>query len=305
MKTGRAGISDWISAFRLRTLPLALSSILAGAASSGSASGEKLPVLFLAMLTTILLQILSNLSNDYGDSVHGADNEHRKGPLRAVQSGRIRAHSMKIAIGLFAVLALTSGVWLLSEAIGAINAEFMVFLAAGILAIIAAIRYTAGPKPYGYRGYGDLSVFLFFGITGVCGSAYLFSGGWNNAALFPAAAIGLLSAAVLNLNNMRDRENDRASHKITLAVRLGRQRSKVYHMALVLAAWIALGIFLALQGCKSGHALLAVPLIVQMMHLRRVFTLDSDTAFDKELPKVALTTFLIALILILVDIFAT
>lgn len=267
-------------------------------------SAENYTVLLLAMLTTVLLQVLSNLSNDYGDSVHGADNAGRTGPQRAVQSGRISPGAMKTAMAIFAGLSLLSGVWLLVEAFGELNLEFILFLIAGILAIFAAIRYTAGPKPYGYKGFGDLSVFLFFGITGVCGSAFLIGGTWQNGALLPAAGIGLLSAAVLNLNNMRDRENDKASNKITLAVRLGKSKSKVYHFALVIAAWIALPAFVWQYGFKSGHYFLAIPLAIHAFHLRRVFRVHAEAELDQELPKVALSTFLISLILFLVDAFS-
>jgi 1,4-dihydroxy-2-naphthoate octaprenyltransferase len=303
VSSGNPTLSDWLSAFRLRTLPLALSSILAGAAAAGMGSSENYSLLALAMLTTILLQILSNISNDYGDSIHGADNNGRIGPVRAVQSGRIRPQAMKSAMVIFALLALLSGICLLIKAFGGVNLNFLLFLGAGILAIISAIRYTAGPKPYGYRGFGDLSVFLFFGIIGVCGTAFLLSGEWKIQSLLPAAGIGLLSASVLHINNMRDRENDKASNKITLAVRLGAKQSKMYHICLVLSAWMTLIAFLSLHGFGTGHLFLVIPLLVQLGNLSRVWNAHKDASLDKELPKMALSTFSISLTLFLVDVF--
>lgn len=244
----RKKINAWVMAARLRTLPLACSSILLGsglAASRGSFDGA---IMRLALLTAILLQILSNLANDYGDAVSGADNGDRIGPQRAVVSGLITRGEMIRAMALVALGSVASGLGLLITAFGHNWLDVLLFVALGGFAIIAAITYTVGKTPYGYRGLGDISVFLFFGLLGVLGSFYLFTHrlGWE--LLLPAAACGLLATAVLNINNVRDIESDAASGKITLAVRLGRDKAIAYHWVLLGGAVLLTLIFLLIHG---------------------------------------------------------
>ncbi|ANQ48368.1 1,4-dihydroxy-2-naphthoate polyprenyltransferase [Flammeovirga sp. MY04] len=229
----------WIQAFRLRTLPLAISSILlanlmAYKVLQGFFSFE---IFWLTILTTVLLQILSNLANDYGDAVNGADHEGRKGPQRAVQSGEISKESMKRAIYIFSILSFVSGIGLLYKSISTLE-EFLYFIGLGVLAIIAAITYTAGKKPYGYAGLGDLSVLIFFGWVGVLGSYYLQVGELDVTLLFPATACGLLAVAVLNVNNIRDIESDIEAGKKSIPVRLGRKWAVMYHWLLLFSAII-------------------------------------------------------------------
>jgi 1,4-dihydroxy-2-naphthoate polyprenyltransferase len=181
-------IKAWIGAFRLRTLPLALSSIFMGAFLAAEKLQFKLPVFLLSALTTIFLQVLSNLANDYGDSVHGADHAARVGPARAVQSGKITAEAMKKGIYFFIVLALLSGLSLLWVAFQNNLTLFFSFLGVGILAIIAAITYTAGKKPYGYAGLGDISVLIFFGWVSVVGSYFLYAQSFYLALFLPATS---------------------------------------------------------------------------------------------------------------------
>lgn len=226
-------ISTWISAFRLRTLPLALSSVGMGgflAAAQGRFNGI---VFTLCCTTTILLQILSNLANDYGDTVNGADHGGRKGPARAVQSGAISIASMRSAIGLFVVLSLVSGVALLFAAFGMNYQLLVTFFSIGLLCIAAAILYTAGKKPYGYAGLGDLSVLIFFGGVGVTGSLFLFTHTLSAWSLLPALACGLFSVGVLNINNMRDIESDRLAGKYSIPVRIGKEKAGLYHWFLL------------------------------------------------------------------------
>lgn len=239
--------SVWLLAARLRTLPLACSSILLGsglAASRGAFDGT---IMGLSLLTAILLQILSNLANDYGDAVSGADNGERIGPQRAVVSGLITRHQMCLAMGLTALAAVVSGLALLACAFGEAWQQILTFILLGGAAIVAAITYTVGKTPYGYRGFGDISVFLFFGLLGVLGSYYLFTHTLQWDLLLPATACGLLATAVLNINNVRDIETDAASGKITLAVRLGRNRAIAYHWGLLGAALLATVAFLLTQ----------------------------------------------------------
>ncbi|WP_291785670.1 1,4-dihydroxy-2-naphthoate octaprenyltransferase, partial [Cecembia sp.] len=197
----------WMHAIRLRTLPLALSCIFMGSFLAAYTGHLRWEVLILAALTTVFLQILSNLANDYGDSVHGADSVERKGPIRAVQSGLISLKEMKRAMFILAGLSLLTGLVLLYVAVQ--NwVTFSLFLFLGLLAIWAAISYTSGKNPYGYVGLGDLSVFLFFGLLGVAGTYFLHSLSLSWSILWPAFSLGCFSTAVLNINNIRDIESD-------------------------------------------------------------------------------------------------
>ena len=232
-------MNHWITAFRLRTLPLALSSILMGSFLAYSKGIFRWDVCALALLTTLLLQILSNLANDYGDTQNGADNELRSGPIRAVQSGAITKSSMLIAIVVFGILSLISGLSLLCISLGGLNVKFLAFLALGIAAIAAAINYTAGKNPYGYLGLGDVSVFLFFGLVGVTGSTYLFTQTFEFSTLLPAYSCGVFAVAVLNLNNMRDIMADTLAGKHTIPVRIGYNQAKYYHFFLIFTGFVA------------------------------------------------------------------
>lgn len=286
----------WLGAFRLRTLPLAVSSIGLGsflAAFDGAFNGW---VFGLALATTIFLQILSNLANDYGDTVNGADNEGRIGPQRAVQSGAISKKAMKSALYVFALLALVSGSWLIIEGTRDLHIGYLItFFGLGIAAIIAAITYTVGKKPYGYMGLGDVFVFLFFGVTGVVGTFFLHTGIFEPLTLLPAAALGLLSAGVLNLNNMRDRENDAKSGKRTLVVILGHKKARFYHLFLIggaLACSVAYTI-LVFQSAWQLIFLVTLPLL--LLNIRTVITNRSPVELDPHLKKLALTTFLFSI----------
>lgn len=244
-------ISTWIQAMRLRTLPLAISGILMGTALAELSGYESDKfTTFLALLTAVLLQVLSNLANDYGDYVKGTDNDQRIGNMRALQSGQITPKAMLKAIVLFVVLCLITGIGLLLYAgDGKLNLSFILFFILGLAAIAAAIKYTVGKNAYGYSGLGDVFVFLFFGPVAVLGVYLLqhrFSVNWETDkwVLLPACSLGLLSAAVLNTNNIRDVTNDRASGKRTIVVQMGLQKARLYHWALVITAALCLGIFL-------------------------------------------------------------
>ena len=219
----------------------------------------------LCVLTTIFLQILSNLANDYGDSIHGADNINRKGPSRAVQSGAIRPEHMRAAIIVFTVLSFAAGIILLFVSFGWQWRAILVFLILGLLSIGAAVTYTVGRKPYGYMGLGDFSVLVFFGLVGVMGSYYLFTQDFSWPEMLPALSTGLLSVAVLNVNNIRDIESDRMAGKYSIPVRVGKGWAIVYH-------WTLLGcsvLFAVVYTVVEYHApwqflfLLAVPLFIR------------------------------------------
>ena len=228
-----SSFSHWWLAARPRTLPLACSSVLLGSGLAASAGQFRWSLFGLCLLTATLLQILSNLANDYGDAVSGADNADRVGPTRAVVSGLISARQMLVGMALTALAAVASGLTLLWQAFAADWAGILTFIGFGALALLAAVTYTVGRRPYGYLGLGDLSVFIFFGLLGVMGSNYLYTHQLSAALLLPAASCGLLATAVLNINNLRDRLTDAAAGKRTLVVRLGARRSRTYHWLLV------------------------------------------------------------------------
>ncbi|MGR5177846.1 1,4-dihydroxy-2-naphthoate polyprenyltransferase [Vibrio mediterranei] len=236
----------WLDAARPKTLPLALVSIVTGSALAFSTGKMSWSVALLALLTATLLQILSNLANDYGDAVKGTDNDNRLGPMRAIQSGEVSQTAMRKAIILNVVLTILAGLGLVLHALDSLQ-NILAFIGLGVLAIIAAIAYTVGNKPYGYVGLGDISVFIFFGLLGVSGTYFLHTGHIDSLLFLPAVGCGLLAVAVLNVNNMRDIENDSACGKRTVAVRLGERKAKMYHFTLLLCAVIAFALYLTLQ----------------------------------------------------------
>ncbi|CAK6712106.1 1,4-dihydroxy-2-naphthoate octaprenyltransferase [Vibrio harveyi] len=200
----------------------------------------------MAFVTATLLQILSNLANDYGDAVKGTDNDNRLGPQRAMQSGAVTADQMKKAIIFNIILTAIAGLTLVFYALSSFE-SIITFIGLGILAILAAIAYTMGSKPYGYVGLGDLSVFLFFGLLGVSGTYFLHTGHVDATLFLPALGCGLLAVAVLNINNMRDIENDSECGKRTMAVRLGQRKAKQYHFILLGGALLAFAAYLLIQ----------------------------------------------------------
>jgi 1,4-dihydroxy-2-naphthoate octaprenyltransferase len=287
----------WVGAARPRTLPLALSSSLMGSFAALQHGRFKWSVFGLALLTTLLLQILSNLANDYGDSVNGADNAERIGPARAVQSGAISAVNMKTAVSITSVLAFIAGLSLIAAGIGFSHwLPWLVFLFVGLMAIGAAILYTAGSNPYGYKGFGDLFVFLFFGITAVFGTYYLHTGSLNIDALLPAVTIGFLSTAVLNLNNMRDIEGDARSGKRTMVVLMGSSYAKIYHTVMVAGALIALLGWSAMHYSSMWQFVYLLTLPLFIYHLRVVTRNKVPAALDPQLKILAFSTFILVLL---------
>lgn len=287
----------------MRTLPLALSSIIVGSALAYLANvfvydgppKFRTSVLLLALLTAVLLQILSNLANDLGDHEHGTDNADRVGPQRAVQSGAITPAQMKRAMVICGLLAFVSGCALITAALG-LSVTTLIFLLIGLLAIGAAVKYTFGKNPYGYAGLGDISVFLFFGIVGVCGTFFLHARESNSATLLPAIAFGLLSVGVLNVNNMRDIHNDAASGKRTLVVRMGSRNAKLYQTALVLGGIGCLIAFTTLAYSHWTQWLFLIVLPGFVIHLSRVWSTTEPRALDPQLKVLAMGTFFTALL---------
>ncbi len=259
----------WLESLRPKTLPLGLIAIVTGSALAYWTGHFELPIALLAILTAGTLQILSNLANDYGDAVKGTDTEERLGPLRGMQKGVITPAQMKKALIINVMISCVSGIALIivackkpEDAIG--------FLVMGLLAIVAAITYTVGKRPYGYMGLGDISVLIFFGWLSVIGTYYLQANAFNIVTLLPATACGLLSVAVLNINNMRDLENDIQAGKNTLAVRLGASGSRIYHTCVIAIAIICLIVFtlVYMHRWTAWLFLLAVPML--LLHIKRV-----------------------------------
>ena len=224
----------WLEAFRLRTLPLALSSIGMGSFLAYKENAFSWKIFTLACLTTTLLQILSNLANDYGDSVHGADSKDRTGPARAVQQGHISPKSMKKAIYVFSILSFICGISLILISFGSDYRYLIGFLLLGLASIFAAITYTAGKKPYGYQGLGDISVLIFFGLVGVLGSCFLYTKSVNLTNILPSLSSGLFAVAVLNLNNIRDIKSDKIAGKNSIPVMIGREKAVFYHWTILI-----------------------------------------------------------------------
>ena len=290
-------VRAYITSFRLRTLPLCLSGVLLGSLLAASDGYFKTTTFVWAMLTTVALQILSNLANEVGDLTKGTDNEHRLGPIRSAQSGALSMREMVQAMIVFGVIAIITGSLLIYEAFrDLLNWKSIALFIAGGASIVAAVKYTVGKSAYGYRGLGDLFVFIFFGVVSVMGSYFAMSGVLPWICVLPAAAIGFLSSGVLNMNNIRDIENDSVCGKRTIPVILGIQGAKIYHFVITLLAVICLVLYSMLHSAGwTGYLfLLTLPLLV--MHLKSVYR-GEGRALDSQLKFLSITTLLIALLL--------
>ncbi len=288
----------WISVFRLRTLPLSLSGIII-AGSIAYYNGYFDVIIFsLAILVTLGLQILSNLANDYGDGVKGTDNRNRIGPERGIQSGKISPKEMFDAIKINIIVLIFLIFMLIFSAFGTHHfLSSIVFFILGFMAIYAALRYTIGETAYGYRGLGDLMVFLFFGIISVLGAYYLFAKSLEHVLIMPACIVGLLSTAVLNLNNMRDLKSDTESDKITVAVKLGLIKAKNYHAFLLIFALILGMLFSLLYYRSLMNLLFLVTFIPIVRHIVFVYKVREVKELDSQLKILALSTFVLSLTL--------
>jgi len=285
----------WIEAFRLRTLPLSLSCILLGNLLAISHGHLNVWVLILSITTTLFIQILSNLANDYGDGVKGTDDE-RIGPRRAVQSGLISTSEMRNGMIIFTVLTFISGVALTWTGTRNLSFDYLLFfIVLGIVAIVAAIKYTVGKSAYGYYGLGDLFVFVFFGIVGVGGSYFLQANTINWQILLPASSIGMLSVGVLNLNNMRDIVTDFKAGKHTLAVKMGLRNAKRYHGILLLGAVALALVYVELNPGSPWQWIFVVSILPIFINIRKVLRIHDPRSFDPLLKQLAIGTLLFSL----------
>lgn len=293
---------------RLRTLPLAVSGILMGSALAelNGVQAHKL-ITILALFTAVFLQILSNLANDYGDFAKGTDNENRVGNMRALQSGNITPQAMLRMIIFFVVLCLISGVSLLYVAAdGNLNFSFLLFFILGLVAIAAAIKYTVGKTAYGYSGLGDVFVFVFFGLVAVLGVYILhnhFTWYWpvDKWMVLPATAIGLLSTAVLNTNNIRDIENDRASNKNTIVVKIGLNNARIYHWFLLIGAFFSLVFFIYVNLLHWIQFLSLLAFIPIMMQGIKVQNLAPSPKYNALLKQLSLSILLLVVVFVVLQ----
>lgn len=297
-------MKHWVEAARVRTLPLSVSGIIVGSFYAMSQGMFNWNIVIFALLTTLGLQILSNFANDYGDGVKGTDNDDRVGPKRAIQSGVISPAEMKRAIVITSLITLLFAVLLIYFAFKGKYLVFsLIFLVLGILAISSAIRYTVGKSAYGYRGYGDVFVFVFFGMVSTFGVYFMFSKTLDLLLLLPATSIGFLSVGVLNLNNMRDEESDRKAGKNTIVVKNGGAWAKKYHFFLVISAMILVLIFAFLNDFHFDQYIFVVAYFPMISHLITVYKNKTPRLLDPELKKLAISTFLLAVLLALCLIF--
>lgn len=289
-------IKPWIAAFRLKTLPLALSNTIMGSALAAGADKFRWSVFGLAALTTILLQIMSNMANDYGDFVNGKDTTERIGPKRMVQSGKISPKTMLRGIIIIGMLTAVSGLSLILIGTAGIDIRNMlIFGALGIGAIVAAIKYTVGKNPYGYRGLGDIFVFVFFGLIGVIGTYFLHTQSFSWDLLLPASAMGFLSTGVLNMNNLRDYEADKNANKRTIVVAMGTQKAKIYHLFLVGGAILLAILYTIVNYLSPWQWLFLLSGPVLLLNLKTVFTYKNSIELYPELGKLAMGTLLFAI----------
>ena len=293
-------IKPWLQAARLRTLPLAASGIISGAALAWYHDAFSWSTSLLALLTALLLQILSNFANDYGDFMKGTDNEERVGPQRTLQSGALSPKQMRGAMIVMSLLSLAVGsflIYLSTQTLG--NMVWIFFGILGLSAIAAAILYTVGKRAYGYQGMGDLMVFVFFGLASVMGTYYLNAARIDLSACLLGVAIGVLSTGVLNLNNMRDIDNDIASGKRTLAARLGFAKAKNYHSILIISGIVNVFLIGYMSDFKIyGYLILLMPSFLLLNDLSFILKSKDKSKLDPFLKKLSIATFMLSLSLI-------
>jgi len=290
-------IRHYVKAARLRTLPLSVSGIIAGSFIAASEGFFNWFICLLALLTTIGFQVISNFANDYGDGVKGTDNEERIGPKRAIQSGVISPTQMLKTIKIFIAITFIIALLLIYISFG--KDDFLnlaIFFLLGIASIAAAIKYTMGSRAYGYSGFGDVFVFLFFGLLSVCGSYYLYTKQLNFSIFLPAFSIGFLSIGVLNLNNMRDRDSDMKSGKNTLVVKMGIKNAKFYHYILLIFSFLFAVFYTTIEYKSSYQFIVVLAYIPIAKHFRTVYMNKMPKLLDPELKKLAISTFVFSLL---------
>ena len=290
-------VKELVKAARLRTLPLSVSGIIVGSFIAASEGFFNWIICVLALLTTIGFQVISNFANDYGDGVKGTDNNERIGPQRAIQSGKITPKQLLKVIKISIIITFVIAILLIYISFG--KDDFLnlaIFISLGIASIVAAIKYTMGKKAYGYSGFGDVFVFLFFGLLSVCGSYYLFTKQLNFTIFLPAFSVGFLSIGVLNLNNMRDRESDIKSNKNTLVVKIGIEFAKYYHYYLLISSFLFALLYVMIHYTSIYQFLFVLAYIPIAKHFMVVYVNKSPKLLDPELKKLAISTFIFSIL---------
>lgn len=290
-------IKPWISALRPRTLFLAVATALCGSGIAYSTGSFSWSVFVLTILVATALQLLSNLANDLGDYQHGTDiSGGRVGPTRAVQSGNITPKQMKKAIALTVVLTSIIGALLIYEALQFLSVwTVILFLFLGFASIVAAIKYTSGDNPYGYKGLGDIFSFVFFGLVSVVGTYFLHTHTLDFRPWLPAIGLGLYTAAVLNINNMRDLENDKKSGKITIPVRLGLAKAKVYHAFLTIGGVVCFVMYSMIYTHCWYQQLYMLVFLIFLKLLKDIVAVKENRLLDPYLKYTSMTSFLLAI----------
>ncbi|SFS70706.1 1,4-dihydroxy-2-naphthoate polyprenyltransferase [Lutibacter maritimus] len=290
-------VKELVKAARLRTLPLSISGIIVGSFIAASEGFFNVTICVLALLTTVGFQIISNFANDYGDGVKGTDNNERVGPQRAIQSGKITPKQLLKVIKISIAITLIIAVLLIYVSFGKEDFfNLIIFFVLGIASIAAAIKYTMGKNAYGYSGFGDVFVFIFFGLVSVCGSYYLYAKQLNFTVFLPAFSIGFLSIGVLNLNNMRDRESDIKSGKNTLVVKIGIEFAKYYHYYLLIASFLFALLYTMIHFNSFYQFIFVAAYLPIAKHLLVVYKNEKPRLLDPELKKLAISTFIFSVL---------
>lgn len=290
-------VSTWVNAARLRTLPLSISGILVGTGMASLYVAINPLIFTLAILTTIGFQITSNFANDYGDGVKGTDSDERIGPRRVLQSGLLTPKKLKTGIYISILVDILLTVALIFVSFGLNQLLISIsFLILGGFAIWAAVKYTVGKSAYGYNGLGDVFVFIFFGLVSVLGSMFLYTKSITFQAVLPAVSIGLLSVGVLNLNNLRDHVSDKKVGKNTLVVKMGYEKGKIYHYSLVIISFLCLILFFSATNGSIIRYVSLIGFLPMIFHMKTVASVEHAVQLDPELKKLALSTFLTALL---------
>ena len=285
-----------VSSLRLRTLPLSVAGVAMGLFLALSEYKIHWETALFIIITTISLQILSNLSNELGDALSGTDTADRQGPQYGIGSGGLSIKGIKKLIYLFVLISIISGLVMIYSSFGTfLSIESILLILLGGAAIIGAMRYTLGRNPYGYRGLGDIYVFIFFGIVSVLGSYFIAAHQIPTVFLiFPAISIGCFSVAVLNVNNIRDMKTDAVS-RVTVALRLGLKGARIYQTILIVIGWVAMIVFCLLRFFDPYHYLFIITIPLFIKHLIGVWT-KTDKDIDPMLPLLVISTFMFAIL---------
>ena len=288
-------IRYFVAAMRLRTLPLSLAGVSLGLMLAAADYRVNWAVIIFTLLTTACLQILSNVSNELGDFLKGTDRTDRQGPAYSLSGGYLRKEDFKVMIIIYIVLCAVFGLAMIWCSFGTFfSVESLLLMVLGVSAIIAAMRYTLGRNPYGYRGMGDLYVFMFFGLVSVLGSYFIASHEMFWRMLLPASAIGAFSVAVLNVNNIRDMATD-ANTRVTVPLKIGEKWAKVYQTVLVLAGWCCMAAYSLLRVQDVWHYLFVLTLPLFVVHLAGVWK-RTGKALDPMLPLLVMSTFIFSVL---------